>query len=103
VAIDAHLILAEAQPLAPGDPDHLAYQVDAGHHFRHRMFDLDAGVHLQEKKLVAPVVVQIFDRSRAAVVHRLGERDGRRTELLANGRCQRRRGRLFPDFLTAAL
>jgi hypothetical protein len=76
VAIDTHLILAEAQPFATGDPDHLAHQVDAGDHFRHGMLDLDAGVHLQEIKLVAAVVVQIFDRSRTAVMHRLGERDG---------------------------
>src|SRR5882757_5098590 len=60
VAIDAHLILAEAQPLAAGDPDHLAYQVDSGDHFGYRMLDLDARVHLQEIKLVASVVVQIF-------------------------------------------
>ena len=89
--------------LAAGDPDHLAHQVDAGDHLRHRMLDLDARVHLQEVELVAAIVVQIFERSGAAVVHRLGERDRGRTELLANGWRQRGRGSFLPDLLTAAL
>ncbi len=85
MAIDARLILADPQALAAGDPDHLAHQVDAGVHLRHRVLDLDARVHLQEVKFVAAVVVQVFERPGAAIVHRLGQRDGRRAELLANG------------------
>src|SRR5258708_34944330 len=103
VAIGAHLILADAQGFAAGNPDHLAHQVYAGDHFRYWMFDLDARVHLQEVKFVTAVIVQIFDRPRAAVVHRLGERDGRRTELVANGGPQWPRGGFFPHFLTASL
>jgi hypothetical protein len=31
-----------------GDPDLPAHEIDAGHHLRHRMLDLQAGVHLEK-------------------------------------------------------
>jgi len=46
------LLLLEAQRLAGGDADLLADQVDAGDQLRHRVLDLDAGVDLNEVKLV---------------------------------------------------
>src|SRR3954468_13543666 len=70
VAIDAHFILANAQALAAGDPDHLAYQVDSGDHLRHRMLDLNARIHLQEIEILATLIVEIFERPRASIMHR---------------------------------
>ena len=43
--------------LAAGNSDHLAHQVDAGNHLRHRVLDLDARVHLQKVERVATVVI----------------------------------------------
>ena len=40
------------------------------------MLDLDAGVDLDEVELAAGFVVEIFDRSGAAVADRSGQRDG---------------------------
>ena len=57
MAGDAQLVLADAQRLAAGDPNHLAHEIDAGHHFSHRMFDLDARIHLQKMECVAALIV----------------------------------------------
>src|SRR5947209_15168912 len=55
--IDAHLygmsfgikdIASDGQRLICGHQYHLTDEVDAGNHLSHGMFDLDAGVHLQE-------------------------------------------------------
>src|SRR6266702_3864835 len=95
----ANLILSDSKRLTAGKPDHLAHEVDAGDHLRHGMLDLDARVHLQEVEFVTAVVVEIFERSGTAIVDRLGERDRRRTQLVANGRRQRRRGSFLPNLL----
>ena len=42
------VLLAQAQRFASGDPDHLGHQIEAGDHLGHRVFDLDARVHLDE-------------------------------------------------------
>jgi len=42
---------ALAQLLAVRDPDLLAHDVDASHHLRHRMLDLDPRVHLEKMEL----------------------------------------------------
>ena len=67
------------------------------------MFDLNAGVHLDEVELVGLVVVEVFDRARAGIADGPRQRHGRGTEPVAQGFGKRRRGRLFPDLLAAAL
>src|SRR5579872_2424032 len=42
------LLLRERQLLARGDANLGFDQVDSGHHFAHRMLDLDAGIHFDE-------------------------------------------------------
>src|SRR5471030_2809226 len=51
VAGQHHVALAEAQLLAVGDADLFLHDVDAGDHFGDRVFDLHAGVHLDEIEL----------------------------------------------------
>jgi hypothetical protein len=59
------------------DPGHFAHQIDAGYHFRDRMLDLDARIHLDEEKLAGILVIQILDRACAAIASAFEEPDGR--------------------------
>jgi hypothetical protein len=43
-----HICLLEGKLLARRDPNHLLDQIEPGHAFRHRMLDLQPGVHLEE-------------------------------------------------------
>ena len=47
------VVLLERQRLARRDADLRLDQVDAGDQLRHRMFDLDAGIDLDEIEVVA--------------------------------------------------
>ena len=49
-AVDRQVLLFEGQGLAPGRTDHLFDQIDPGDHLRHRMLDLQPGVHFQEEE-----------------------------------------------------
>ena len=51
--------LGVAQRLAGGDADLLAHQVDAADHFGDGVFDLEAGVHFDERELA--VLVEEFE------------------------------------------
>ena len=103
MALAAHIRLRDTQRFAAGDADHLAHQVDAGDELGHRMLDLDAGVHLDEIEVAGLVVIEIFERAGAAIMHRLRQRDGGGAQLLPDVVGQHRRGRLFPHLLAAAL
>ena len=61
------VFLLERQRLAGGDADLRLDQVDAGDHFRDRMLDLDAGVHLDEVE-VALLVDDELDGAGVVVV-----------------------------------
>ncbi len=65
VAVEADVLLCEAERSAGGDPDHLAHQIDAADHLGHRMLDLQAGVHLDEVELA--VLVQELEGADAAI------------------------------------
>src|SRR5580704_1876661 len=67
------------------------------------MLDLDARVHLDEEELAGVFVVEIFQRSRPAIIGALGEPHGRGTERLAGIVVDCRRRRFLPDFLATAL
>ena len=64
------------QRLAGGEADHPFDQIDAGHQLGHRVFDLQARVHLQEIGLAAQRVVDELNRAGRAVAHRLAEAHG---------------------------
>ena len=73
MALEADLLLREAQASAGGNADLLDRQVDAGHHLGHWMLDLKPGVHLDEVELA--VFIKELDRAGATVLqvlHGLG-------------------------------
>src|SRR5204862_1180330 len=59
------VFLPERELLAGGDPDLLLHEIDAGHHLRHRMLDLDPRIHLDEMKLA--VLVEKLERARTPI------------------------------------
>jgi hypothetical protein len=73
VAVDPEVFLPELHRQAGGHADLLAHEVDAEDAFGHRMFDLEAGVHLDEVELA--VLVEELDGAGADVAdlgHRVG-------------------------------
>ena len=101
MAVEADVALLDRQGRARGDADLLVDEVDAGDHLRHRMLDLDAGVHLDEVELA--VLVEELDGAGAAilqVLHRLGADIA---DALAHLDIEGRRGAFLPDLLVTAL
>ncbi len=93
--------LGVAERLAGGDADLLADDVDAGDHLRHRVLDLQAGVHLDEGELA--VLVQELERAGVAVAE-LGEPGGDRgAQRVPLGRGERGGAGLLQQLLVAAL
>ena len=93
------------EPLAARDPDLPVHEVQPRHHLRHRMFDLEPRVHLEEVEgsVAIALVEQELDRSGVRVLR--GARDGSRGRghLLTQGDADRD-GRVFlDDLLMAAL
>ena len=86
-----------------GQAQHQLDEVDAVDLLGHRMLDLQAGVHLEERRLLADRVVDELDGARRAVVDGRGERPGRLVQLPAHGIRKRGSGRLLDDLLVAAL
>src|SRR5699024_2208377 len=81
MAADDDVILTVAQRFTGGDAQLFGDQVHAGHHFGHRVFDLDAGVHFD--KMEFTVFVQEFERARATVADALAGGDTKLTDVLA--------------------
>ena len=94
----ADLLLGEVQGEAGGDLDLAPDDVDAGHHLRDRVLDLEAGVDLQEIE-AAVRVQQEFHRPRIHVAGRPGRGHGRLAHPLPQLRRQGGRRRLLDDFL----
>src|SRR5690606_3140088 len=101
VAAQHHVLLPDRQLLARGDLELLADQVDAGDQFGHRMFHLDAGVHLDEVE--AAVLVQELERARAAVADADAGFHADLADLRALFRRDAGRRRFFHHLLVAAL
>ncbi len=101
-AVDRQVVLPDRQLLAPGRADHLLDQIDAGDQLRHRMLDLQTGVHLQEVEALV-LTGDELDRARRVIVHRLGQGDGLRPHGGAGRLVQQGRRRLLDDLLVAAL
>jgi hypothetical protein len=101
-AIALHLGLRQRQLLAGCDADHQLHQINAGDALGHRVFHLQAGVHLQEVEILVFADHELH-RARALVLHRLGEGHGLLAHGLARGVGDEGRRRLFDHLLVAAL
>ena len=70
MAVQCDILLAPGERFAGGDADLLFHQIEAGHHFRHAMLDLDTGIHLHE--IDFPIAVQQkFHGAGVDIAHRL--------------------------------
>ena len=96
------VFLAERQRHAGGDLDLLFDQVDAGDHLGDGVFDLDAGVDLDEIKVVVGVDQELACAG-VDVTGGTGQPDGGFAELHAHGQRQGRCGRFFDQLLMPAL
>ena len=97
-------VLRERQRLASGDPQLLLDEIDAVHHLRDRMLDLQPGVHLHEEELVGPVGRDDeLDRAGARVAARAGGLDRLGTHRRPHLGVEQRRRCLLDDLLMAAL
>ena len=100
--MDPHIILRDGERLARGNPDHLLDKVDAGDQFSHRVFHLQAGVHLKEIEIAIPIHDE-FHRAGGRVANCLGQRCRLIAHGLAGGLIEERAGRFFDYLLVAAL
>ena len=101
-AVDLHILLADRQLLAVGHPDHLLDQIDAGNQFCHRVFHLEARVHLKEIEIPVSIDDEL-NRPGAAIIHRFRQGHGLLTHRLAGCGVKKRRRRLFDDLLVPPL
>ncbi len=97
-----HILLVEGERLPGGDPELVRDQISPRHELGHRVFDLEAGVHLQEVG-TTPIVEQELHRPGRLVADGACEPECRLRHLLANVGRHSRRGRLLEDLLVAAL
>jgi hypothetical protein len=65
MAVELDVLLLHRESAAGGDADLLMHEIDAGDRFRHRMLDLQAGVHLDEIELA--VLVEELDGAGAGI------------------------------------
>ncbi len=87
VAALADVALGEHQGFTPRNAQLLVHEIDTGHHFRDRMLDLQAGVHLQKIKL--PIRSEDkLDRPGTGIMHCAGQAQRRRRHLFAEVRGQ---------------
>ncbi len=91
------------QGLALGDKDLRADDVETGDDLGHRVLDLHARIHLDEKPLLALLVVEKLDGPGIVVADALGQLDGGLAEAVAHLVGQADRGGDFNDLLVAAL
>ncbi len=96
------VLLGEGQGLARGHQDLRLDQVDARDHLRHRVLDLDAGVHLDEV-IVALLVDDELDGARIVVIGQFHQPHGRFAHGLPGFDGQAGSGTLLDQLLVAAL
>ena len=107
MAGDLQIFLRHWQRLARRHAQLPLDQIDAGDQFRHRMLDLQAGVHLHEPK---PILAQPtraiddkFNRAGTGIANRLGRAHRRAPHRLAHRLGHAGGRRLFDHLLMAAL
>src|SRR3990167_571117 len=101
VATHLDLALGEGQFFAPRHHDLGFDNVNARHHFGHRMLHLHAGVHLNEIELA--VFVEELESTSAAVANLLAGSDATLANALNQLAVNTRRRRFFQHLLVAAL
>ena len=101
VALERDVFLCEGQRQARCDADLFAYHVDAGDHLGHRMFDLQAGIHLDKIELA--ILEQELDRSGIGIADTAHGIGGDLADLFALLVVQGRGAGFFEYFLMAAL
>src|SRR5450830_252312 len=99
VTADHHVVLGVGQRVAGGDAEHLLDDVDAGDHFRYRVFHLHASVHLDEVEVA--VLVEELEGAGATVVDVDARLDAAGEDFLA-GFFIDARGRCFFQYLLVA-
>ena len=103
MASEVDVFLAKRERLAGGDLDLLFDEIDAGDHFGDRMFDLDAGVDLDEVEVVVGID-QKFTGARVDIADGLRQAERRpRKACVRTLSGKRRCGRFFDELLMAAL
>ena len=101
VAVEFYVALLDGKSSAGSNANLLEDQVDVGDHLGHRMFDLNARVHLDEVEFAVLIKkLDGADTEIADLAHRFGDRF---TDRVARAGVKRRRGAFLPDFLVAAL
>ena len=101
-AVETDGPLVKGQRLAAGDAQLPFHQVEPGDHLGDRVFHLQAGVHLQEVKILLRVHDEL-DRARIDVVGGARQVAGGLAHALAQFRTDRGRGRLLDHLLVAPL
>jgi len=95
--------LREAQPHTRRNCDLLGNQIRTRHSFGHGMFDLDAGIHLEEVESIALAIDKELDGARATVRKPLGKPDCRLVQCPGQSIGKPGRRRFFDNFLVAPL
>src|SRR5690606_32825016 len=105
-AVDLDIVLLHGERFARGDADHLLDEIYSGDRLGHRVFDLQAGVHLEEVEALARRVGARHDELDGACAV-IADRPCERHALLAHGFAHffgnKGRRRLFDDLLMPAL
>ena len=102
VAVGNDIVLRQRELLTGGDADLGFDEVDAGDHLGDRVLDLDAGIDLNEIKVVV-LIDDELDRTGGVVAGRLGQADRGGRHRLAGLLRQSRRGAFFNQFLMPPL
>src|SRR3954469_13035992 len=102
MTVERHVSLLERETLSGGDPDLLLDDIHAGDEFGHRVLDLDAGIHLEEKE-VALVVEEKLERPGVRVLHRARCIDDGAAEFAAHFFGDRHRRSFLEQLLMASL
>src|SRR6185295_1566669 len=96
------VLLFEREGLPVGEPDLFLNEVDAGHHFGDRMFDLDTGVHFHEEEVVV-FIEQELDGADIPVVYGFDGFNGDTADCPAEFLVDGRRRCFLEKFLMPAL
>ena len=101
MAADHYVFLGKRQLVAGGDAEHLLDDIDTGDHFRDRVLDLDAGVHLD--KVEVAVFVEELEGAGTAVADLDTGVDAALEHFGAGLFVDKGRWRFFQNLLVAAL
>ena len=100
--VAANILLRERELFASSDPNHLLDQIQSSDAFRHRMFNLQAGIHFQKVEVLV-LAHHKLNRACALVLNGFGQGNCLRTHRLTGGLGNKRRRRLLDHLLVAAL